>query len=459
MQTVPRRSKETTEDPRGIADINPRGNTPPGRFQRLVDNYPDKEATSIYVYRTFPLIDRRLTGHEHKHLEILTYDPPAEAPAGTPPTPYPVLQEHLTKRWGGGNYRLFFKDKKLGGHNDVAQAVFEVDDTEHPPILDPAELIRGKPKNEQYISRMLGLGLYAKDGESIVMAGQERQQSQAPITTGDLLDLVREKDERSTTHMVLSKALDVMVNRNAAAAAAPAASSPADPMAYFAPMMTTFLQGQQQQQQFMFTMLERISANAAPPAPPPDPLKIASEIREQARELAQELSGRPAQSDGFDWSKLLATLAPVAMAMATRLMQQPAAAGAPPALPPAGAPLGAPPAPAEPFAPAGAVSADQMAAMGAATTLNGQAVTETAGQILAAINQGRTGDQFAEAFETLRGAVAYETLRQLGAEQLLELLLATQYGPHFEQIRPAAQKFLADFIEYGAMDPAAAGGV
>jgi hypothetical protein len=456
---VPRRSQRE-EDPRGIADINPKGNTPPARFQRLLRDYHDKSATSLYIYRTFPLIDRRLTGHEHKHLEIISYDPPAEAPAGTPPTDFPDIQEHLTKRWGGGGYRIFFKDKKLGGTNDVAQAVFEVDDTEHMPVLDPAELIRGKAKNEQFISRMLGLGKYVKDGDQIIMAGTERQQPANAFSTGEIMELVRDKDERNTTQMVLSKALDVIANKPNAAPAIAAPAPAADPMAYFAPMMTTFLQGQQQQQQFMFQMMEKMSQNAAPPTPPPDPLKIASEIRDQAKELAAELSGRPT-NEGFDWGKFMATVAPIGLALLTRLIQQPAAAAAPPLLNAPGAPAQPQYAPAyapPPGAPSGGPSADQLVAMGSATALNPAALTDTAGLMLSAMNQGKTGDAFAEAFETLRGAVQYETLRQVGPEQLLVLMQSTEYGPHIEQIKPAFVRFIDEFIEYGTPEPAAVGG-
>lgn len=120
-------------------------------FQKFQFAYPNKEGISLYLYRLWPLIDRKLTGQAVKNIDVF---------------PGPVTEEDLLRKHGSGKYLLTFNDtNKPKTMTKVAETKIDLNDHDFPPVLDQNELIMGHRDNDSYIAGLKARGEWKRDTE------------------------------------------------------------------------------------------------------------------------------------------------------------------------------------------------------------------------------------------------------------------------------------------------------
>ena len=125
----------------------------PEQFFRAVREYPEKDGTCTYIYRVWPVIDKKLEDEKAK-----TYiDKVAE----------PIDEAYLLKHWGSGDFSLKFTDEnKPRGHTQVCQTLVHLWDPEIPPVIeDYAELVLEAPANRSFVKGLRARGILPQEGE------------------------------------------------------------------------------------------------------------------------------------------------------------------------------------------------------------------------------------------------------------------------------------------------------
>ena len=123
----------------------------------------DPNRLIVYVWRTFPIIDKKALG-----------DPDAVTNIGKmekAPDPGEWRLEML-KRWGSGNYKLMLKDEGLKKPKAIAQTfVTDLHDPDYPAWIENLdELVMDHPSNQAFIEGLRQKGAFA--GESNVATGE-----------------------------------------------------------------------------------------------------------------------------------------------------------------------------------------------------------------------------------------------------------------------------------------------
>lgn len=112
-------------------------------FSYLATLQPDHwDRVICYLYRSWPRIDRNLTGND-KNIEKIGE---------------PFTEDDILKKWGEGDYLVRVNDsgRKNGS---LCTAALKIRNTDYPPVLDLAELDLGHPDNRSYIDGLKARGI------------------------------------------------------------------------------------------------------------------------------------------------------------------------------------------------------------------------------------------------------------------------------------------------------------
>lgn len=121
----------------------------PETFFEFLRAYPDWEACAIYLYRLWPVIDRKLTGHSEKYIDVFSE---------------PITEMDILRKHGSGKYLLHFNDSnRPGGLKQVAMCKLELNDPLYEPILDHNEVVEGIDANKSYIEGQIARGKWKKN--------------------------------------------------------------------------------------------------------------------------------------------------------------------------------------------------------------------------------------------------------------------------------------------------------
>jgi hypothetical protein len=393
----------------------PNQKLPPDRFFEYCRLYPRPDGCALYIYRLWPVIDRKLVGIEEKYIDKL---------------PGPTTQEELMREHGSGTYMLRWNDSNVPrGLAQRAYTNVEINHPDFPASVDPAELVRGNKKNESYIEGLKRRGLWKEDAEV-------------------------EKENNAPFAQVMSKALDLVAQNNNKPEQKPPAADPVSSM-----LLNAFvaLNGQ------YVHLLEKSSrASAVQPAhsPSADPFDVLTKSAETFKTLGWRPPGANSGSAGpaapaVDWDKIGQWGAIIVgglrdiVAMFVQGRNDAAMAGVP----------GTMPVPATPAMPAAPPPQQQRTTLQGAST----AMTMRLMMVLStvfprgyqAFVTGLSGYDFAEQLDNdpNGGAEAYDTLYQAGIETFKE---AMGMDPDLDSKLAAAGKtraeleaWLEQFIDYG----------
>lgn len=120
---------------------------------QLVANHQKKSDLVCYLYRTWPVIDRRLSGAKAKYIDKLT----AEM----------TTVDYIRKAWGSGRYRLDLFDAGVGKYGTrIASTKLDLGyDMDCMPVIGPgfAELVRGHPDNKSFEQTLRMRGLLTEE--------------------------------------------------------------------------------------------------------------------------------------------------------------------------------------------------------------------------------------------------------------------------------------------------------
>jgi hypothetical protein len=125
------------------------------RFCSFWAEYPDQDGLVCYLYRLSPAIDCRQTGNKYAYIERF------QGAA--------VPSSEVLRKWGSGKYEFRLTDtKKPAQVNQVARCMFDLLDTDLPPIFNPSDLVlvgeAGK-LNQPIVQRYLSQGWVIVEGQ------------------------------------------------------------------------------------------------------------------------------------------------------------------------------------------------------------------------------------------------------------------------------------------------------
>lgn len=374
----------------------------PETFWEFLQQYPDWEACAVYVYRLWPVIDRRLSGHKEKYIDVLSEK---------------VTEIDLLRKHGSGKYQLMFNDSnKPKGLVNVASCKVELNDPMFEPVVPLEEVVEGADANKSYIDGLRARGKW-KDTSMPAQDNGQAATAELARTLTSVVDRVMEREQ-----------------------APPPPPPPQDPFAIAMQMMKLM----------------------PPPPPPPDPTAQAMKLLEfiRANEGRQEPDpletytkiadlidrrtrhANPAASGGgINWGEAilgfvsaLPQLVQGFVAMKAMMPQQVAPA-------------------AFPAMQAGYLPPTQGATM-PEPDLN-TLFLELKPYLMKAIMQGQTGDEFASGLMTFLGEERYKQVAGHGVEGILGALrsqadLWMLLSPYEEQVRT----FIQEFIDYGKAESA-----
>jgi hypothetical protein len=369
----------------------------PETFWEFIQQYPDWEACAIYVYRLWPVIDRRLSGHKEKYIDVLSEK---------------ITEIDLLRKHGSGKYQLMFNDSnKPKGLVNVASCKVELNDPMFEPVVPLEEVVEGADANKSYIDGLRARGTW-KDASMPAIDHGQAATAELARTLTSVVDRVMEREQ-----------------------APPPPPPPQDPFAIAMQMlklMPTPPPPPDPTAQAM-KLLEFIRANEGPQEK--DPLetytRIADLIDRRTRHANPAASG-----GGINWGEALLgfvsalpQLVQGFVAMKAMMPQQvvPAAfpAGQPGYLPPTqGAPMPEP-------------------------DLN-TLFLELKPYLMKAIMQGQSGDEFASGLVTFLGEDRYKQVAGHGLEGILGALRSQSdlwmlLSPYEEAVRT----FIQEFLDYG----------
>lgn len=418
----------------------PRKELKPAQFFRAIASYPPSDGICTYIYRRWPVLDKHLVDAKAKtHIDKV---------AG------PIEEAYLARHWGSGEYKVVFTDSNQPhGKTEICFTVAMVNEPDLDPVIeDMRELVLEHPSNKSFVKSMRNRGLMPKEGKE----GEEMRAASDPATA-ELAGLAGEVIRRGLhvpkdpgDSSVSNKALDVMAeaSRQAIQIVASNGKQP-DLLDTLIKMREAFksdsdmgmlkflLESQQKQQELLIELMKSKAEKGG----------LDGELSTFSRllDFVDRFGGRGRSGGGL--LETLLTHAPAVLGPVMQLMQLMVAArtGAP--LPPI-APIPNPALPINPILPATPASEDPM--------LQGQMVRMLVDRVVAAIENGMSGDNFAAGVEAMAGAAAYNQVAALGQDRILELLKSdpavwARLQPYEAQL----SQFVADFLGYGQPEPAA----
>jgi len=128
-------------------EVIPSQKLTPENFFRLCAHYPRREAASVYLYRLWPIIDRRLGGQRYKNIDKFPVDEK------------PIDEERILALHGSGKYRLTFNDaNRPRPLKQVAETALTLERADRPPVVVVQELILEHPDNRSYVQGLRAAG-------------------------------------------------------------------------------------------------------------------------------------------------------------------------------------------------------------------------------------------------------------------------------------------------------------
>lgn len=378
----------------------------PESFWQFLKEYPSWEGGALYLYRLWPVIDRKLGGVDEKNIDVFNG---------------PITEQDILSRHGSGKYLLMFNDSnRPQGLVRVADCKVEINEPMYEPVVRIEEVVEGAEANRSYIEGLKARGKWKEN----------------PMPQTD--------NGAATAEMArtLNNAVEKLAERPAAAA-----ETSRDPFDIGLKFAALLAQSQPKQASDPFEMALTIVERLNPPAKAVkelDPLEVYAKVAEVIDQRVSRVAGGGGGGGGIDWAGLFeGAVKAIPMIMqgfaAMQAMPRPVAPGA--MVPSNPYPM----APAQPAAPV-------------AQTADVNAVFEQLKPFLVkALTQGQTGDEFAAGLCLWAGEPLYQQLVGLGMEGLLGQLQAHQemwmmLSPFEDQVRV----FIQDFLDYGK--PEEAGG-
>lgn len=439
--------------------VNPNRAMPEKKFQEILDHYnarnPDKEqglsGVKLYFFRTFPQTNNVLSGRPHSNIEVFE----CVRTAGEVPelSELPAdLRDYVTKRHGGGRYRVSLNDKARAS-TQVAQTALKIDEIEYPPILDPKELVTKDPETAGWITRQVSLGLLSRlpDGSLTMSNGMPARPAAAatdenPGLAAVAMEALRQNQRGAGVEEHGYKTVIDMIKDNA--------PKPTDPLATIAAMATLMKPagdggGVTAMCSLLSTMMvennKMMMFMMAQKNPAPRDRGEGGDGVDQVERIMEMVGkyGGPKPSGGGimdmlkEWMPMLLPL----LMMGKMPPQQAAAAAAALA---AGRPGADTAAPVDTGTPGGGPLTQAQA-------------EEFAGRATVAMQRGVSGDDFALAVEVIFGPETYDKIRQLGRDNIIGFLLQSRAAQFFGANGQATTQFITEFLSYGDETPAAPG--
>jgi hypothetical protein len=409
-------------------------------FFRFAATYPDQNGTSIYVYRVSPVIDRTLAGLKDSNIDVIS---------GSALARCAVDEEYLLRQHGSGKYHIKFTDaNKARGATEVAKTTIDVFDPNIPPLLNPLELVVGAKGNDRWIQQYLREGWTVQDNR---LTPPEKGADGSAVLAKTISEMAARPANSATSDALVNRALDVLSQRGGgdadidrALAIAERLQPKADPT----------------QVQLMQVMLQLVKGGGdSRPDPRPDPI---TQLKDTAALLKEFGWGQPAAAAGPSWTEAFAAL-PGILQFGTELLKQLALMRSADAAGGRVVPISGGPVVETAAAAAPTTQGDSMLGLGF-NLADLKAVAEDA---LDAFLRGVPGEQFAAAVVSGRrnGEKLYETICDLGADQILQLLtvapgVAERLGDRAADVPAWVKAFIeAGDEETGAGDAPAAGKV
>lgn len=160
----------------------------PENFWRLCAAYPHREAASVYLYRRWPIIDRRLAGIRYNNIDKFAVDDKT------------IDEERILAQHGSGVYRITFNDaNRPRPLRQVADTSLTMDRADRPPVVPIQELVVEHPDNRSYIQALRAAGelkdnSMSSDSKAVDQLASANQQLMQQVLRGrgasaDAMDL------------------------------------------------------------------------------------------------------------------------------------------------------------------------------------------------------------------------------------------------------------------------------
>lgn len=411
----------------------------PADLFEVVANHQRKSDLVCYLYRLWPVIDRRLSGASVKYIDKLT------AEATTP--------DHIRKAWGSGRYRLDLFDCGVGKYGArIASSKLDLGyDLNCMPVIGPGykELVLGHPDNKSFEQTLRVRGLLI-DQEGDDMKEQGAAVAQLTNTVTELAGKLSERKQTATDEP-LSLALQLIERLQAGRP---------DPLEQAArlkeilgsdnKLLAVLLDNQAR-------MTELLLKQAAPASGTPalvDQLDTMTTVFEKLSGLAQR-GGRGGNGSG--WGELIRVLPAVVGGIAQALSAAAAlkaaapggavaSAGAVPALPPNS---GVPDVNATATKPLIDAETDEVLSVIGISPVR---IVELMGRAVSAFKRGISGSAFADGLIAMEddGERIYQVVSTFGTEQILAMI---RKSPAWAELGSREQEVAAwvdDFLAYGS---------
>ncbi len=420
-------------DPDAAALDRPRKKLKPDQFFAAIAAYKPADATCSYIYRRWPVIDKKLTGGE----DAVTY---IDKVAGA------IDRAYIVRTWGSGEYRIRFVDENAPrGQNEVCNAILTIEEQDAPPVLDTRELVLGHPQNAGYVEQLRLRGLLPKPKEEV---GVQPETAELARIAGDVIRGGLQQRRSDPAEAAMSKSFDLLAEgAKRAIDLAGGGKNQADPVELFlrmreatkgdSDMIRLLLDSQSKQFNLMLELMKQQQR------PPESSLEAQLASFERLSRLFDKFSGRGSASSPF-WDALagvlpgaLGLIGSIAASRAGVPADQIAAAAAPAMVPNPDSGGASPMLMLPPFV-----------------------VNQVAAQILSSLASGVGGDDFAESLSQTYGEAIYDQVAARGKAEILKQLERATAWPQLAARRAELEQFIDDFLAWGRPDdPAAAGGL
>jgi hypothetical protein len=472
-------------------------------WKSVAKEFPHR--TILYVYRTWPVIDREQIGQAH-YIEKLT------SPINPKEWDHEVLH-----RWGSGDYKLLLHDSELG--KTVAMCKISVRDSEYPPVVSLKEIMMDDPANRSYIEQLRMKGILPvadkekeedEDMKAMIPGAVDTLAETVTTLTDKVVDMARESQSKPAPappprveEQAVAKSLEIvsqaaqmgnrMIESTLAQTGKPVEmfnaltglvervmkSSSGDGSQVQSVLINQLMEAQRQSEQRAWEaqnkrieFAERMAAEAAakasqqPPAAQPagadssakDPLSMFREFLKVKRELEEDLSPNSVSGRSSVVERLPEIVKSISLGVAGiasivhNIAVLRSKAGPMAVAPPAQAP--------ELAQELQGVAAGQIAASQTGGDQDVQnevqyllgLMARLRRPLLKFIADGRRGDEFAMLvidMEADIGPLVHERLKALGKEQILALLQADrELWAHLAPIPGRVNQFLDEFLAF-----------
>jgi len=427
----------------------------PGHFSQFTDylaTIPEVEWShlTIYLYRVWPVIIRQKKD--------------AAAPNYIDKYGAPITEDNIRQRWGAGTYNLRLTDANKSKWGELCAANLQISDNWEtcPPVLDPAELDEQHKDNQAYVTWARSKGLMstqpnpAAGGGDAAMYGLLREL---------VADLRTRKPQNPSEEQALNRLMAMFEAANARSIDMIArAQDPTAVVKMFSEMrglmggeaggsnkiFELLLTQMFQQNTLLMKMLMEKPAAGAPGGL--GDFTAMLDVLDRLNERFGKRGGDASDSPWLELGKYAVEKVPETMRELSNLvgaMRAPGPAGRP--SPPATVQtLPATPAPETAEAGAHGAVAQEAGDMSQVHAL----ISQYGGMLLAAINRGQTGDDFAEKIDGLFPQ-AYDQMLAMGKSGIMDALRSHPIWEHLAPLEAKLDTFIDQFLDYGAAEPPA----